>query len=246
MVDKTCLPDSYWQKQVERVAATVTRMEERKAAVAAGRVIPDAGDMPIATGRQLQATVLFLDISKFSSIPAGAPSEQHALMLRLALFFSEMIRIVEDYDGTVEKNTGDGLMAYFVNSDGESAQTKAITAALTMMKAADGLIAPVFQKYGLEPFQFRICLDHGPIIVAEVGASKRFKGIVAIGATANIACKILTLAEPNSILIGDMVLPGLPTNWVEKFVRLKTAETGWFYSASGNPYPVYEYTGRWT
>jgi len=35
-------------------------------------------------------------------------------MLRvLNLFFTEMIRIVEDYGGAVEKNTGDGLMAYF-------------------------------------------------------------------------------------------------------------------------------------
>jgi adenylate cyclase len=245
MVDKTCLPNSYWQKQTERVTSTVKRMEERKAAVAAGRVIPDSGDMPIATGRQLDATVLFLDISKFSSIPAGDPAEQHALMLRLALFFSEMIRIVEDYDGTVEKNTGDGLMAYFVNSDGETAQTKAVASALTMIKAADGLIAPVFQSYGLEPFKFRICLDHGPITVAEVGASKRFKGIVAIGATANIACKILALAEPNSILIGDMVRTGLPPDWVEKYVRLRTTETGWIYIGSGKPYPIYEYIGRW-
>lgn len=245
MVDKTYLPSSYQQKQIDRVAATVKRMEDRKDAVAAGRVIPDSGDMPVGTGRHLSATVLFLDISKFSGIPSGSQAEQHALMLQLTLFFSEMIRIVEDYDGTVEKNTGDGLMAYFVNSDGETAQHKALSASLTMFKTADDILAPVFRQYGVNPLTFRICIDHGPITVAEVGVSKGFKGIVAIGATANIACKALALADPGTILVGDMVLSGLSSDWVKDRVRIKTMNSGWVYMASGDPYPIYEYTGRW-
>jgi adenylate cyclase len=41
-------------------------------------------------------------------------------MLRvLNLYFSEMIKIAEEYGGTVEKNTGDGLMAYFEDNSGE-------------------------------------------------------------------------------------------------------------------------------
>jgi len=44
------------------------------------------------------------------------PAEQDLMLRVLALFFSEMIRIAEEYGGVVEKNTGDGLMVYF--SDG--------------------------------------------------------------------------------------------------------------------------------
>ena len=35
------------------------------------------------------------------------------LLAALNLFFSELVKVAEDYGGTVEKNTGDGLMAYF-------------------------------------------------------------------------------------------------------------------------------------
>ena len=38
----------------------------------------------------------------------------------LSLFFSEMIRVVGDYGGTVEKNTGDGIMAYFAQGSDQA------------------------------------------------------------------------------------------------------------------------------
>lgn len=244
MVEKAYLPFSYQQAQAARIAASLKRIEERKDAVAKGRVIPDSGDLAIGTGRHLDATVLFLDISSFSDIPAGDQAEQHLLMLQLSHFFTEMIRIVQDYDGTVEKNTGDGLMAYFASSDGEPAQTKAVSAALTMMKTADDLLAPAFLKYGLRPFNFRICMDHGPVTIADLGASQRFRGIVAIGTTANIACKMLSLAEPGQILIGEMVVPGLSEFRLRNFIR-STSLISKFVYRSGARYPIYEYIGRW-
>lgn len=88
-------------------------------------------------------------------------------------------------------------------------------------------------------------MDHGPITVAKVGAPRGFTGIVAIGATANIASKMLSFAEPGMLLLGEMVLAGLPQEWRDLFVKLKTRETGWSYTGSKLAYGFYEYQGRW-
>lgn len=240
------LTKGYLDHQVQRNLKTIERILGRPS-VPSGRVIPESGDIAIHDGRRLSATVMFLDICKFSSRPSSSVDEQENLLRTLSLFFSEMIRIVEDYDGVIEKNTGDGLMAYFSepSSSGVPVQQQAVAAALTMFYAAKVIVNPILSRSGFLPLEFRICMDHGPITVAKVGAAKRFNGIVAIGATANIACKMLSVADPNTILLGDAMLPGLPFDWRSRFVTLKKADTGWTYTLTGQSYPFWQYDGRW-
>lgn len=88
-------------------------------------------------------------------------------------------------------------------------------------------------------------MDHGFITVAKVGAARRFNGIVAVGTTANIASKMLAVAEADTILLGDMMCRGLPEHWVRSFAKLETTDSGWVYSQSNAPYPLWRYTGRW-
>src|SRR5260370_41133856 len=106
------LEQSYWTSQIERVESLRSKISARAAASAPiGRVIPDDDDLVIGTGRRLMLTVMFIDISKFSQRQSITANEQELMLRVLNLFFTEMIRIVEDYGGVVEKNTGDGLMA---------------------------------------------------------------------------------------------------------------------------------------
>lgn len=242
----TRLSRAYLDKQIARTIKTVTQIRER-ATVSAGRVVPESEDIAIHQGRRLEATVVFLDISKFSQRPAWTANDQENLLRILSLFFTEMIRVIEDYGGVVEKNTGDGLMAYFVREAGDeySPQQKALAAALSMFYATTNLINPLVQQSGFDPLNFRICMDHGPITVAHVGAARGFRGIVAIGTTANIASKMLAAAEPNTILLGSKALEGLPSAWRSEFVQLKTLDTGWIYTESGVAYAFWEYHGRW-
>lgn len=247
MSDPNGLTRPYLEKQLTRNISAATQIGKRTE-VSTGRVIPSSGDLPIHVGRRLDATVLFLDICKFSTRPAWTETEQENLLRILSLFFSEMIRIVEDYGGVVEKNTGDGLMAYFTrrSNDGVAPQQLAVATALTMFSAAELILNPIIRHAGLEPFDFRVGIDHGPITVAQVGAARGFNGIVAIGATANIACKMLHGADANSVVIGTKVLEGLPIGWQQQYVRFKSNETGWYYTDTGYPYQFWAYTGRWT
>lgn len=237
---------AYLSKQVTRILGNLDRIVSRPE-VRNGSVLPSSETLTINDGRRLEATVLFLDISKFSSIPAWTPNEQETLLRILSLFFSEMGHVIEDHGGMIEKNTGDGLMAYFTNdfNDTRTVQHRALQAAMTMFYAADNIINPIIVKSSFDPIRFRICMDHGPITIARLGAARRFNGIVAIGTTANIASKMLSIAEPDTILVGTKFAEGLPEHWVRQYLVENNSETGWFYRENDAPYSFWEYSGRW-
>ncbi|MBI3038010.1 adenylate/guanylate cyclase domain-containing protein [bacterium] len=111
---------TYWQKQKTRILDTLKNLGSVQEPIQAGRVIPDEQALSIGLGRRLKMAVLFLDISGFSARPSEDLGEQDTLLRILNLFFSEMVRIAEDFGGTVEKNTGDGLMAYFEDTSSDT------------------------------------------------------------------------------------------------------------------------------
>lgn len=237
----------YWREQGERVERLRTRIVARSAS-SAGRVVPTDEDLVIGEGRRLHLAVMFLDISGFSGRPSGSFEEQEMLLRILNLFFSEMIKIAEDYGGTVEKNTGDGFMAYFENSPGTPAVTatkRAVASALTMMATNDYLVKPILDATPTEGIKFRVSIDYGPVTVARLGAAQRFNANVAIGAAANFASKMLALAEPGDIVLGELAMEQLPSAWQKSYTKLITTETGWVYSSDDRPYPLYRYNGRW-
>jgi len=245
-VDYERLTRAYWDSQVKRVVKDLAKIAGQTAA--AGRVVPEEEDLAIGQGRRLNMAVLFLDLSGFSARPAETAEEQELLLRVFNLFFTEMIRIVEEYGGTVEKNTGDGLMAYFEDGGGtppESGAKRAVACSLTLMHTTQNLINPILQGSGVEDLHFRIGIDYGPVTVAQIGARQRFHGLVAIGTTANIASKMLDVANPDAIVIGEAVLPRLPNAW-SQWWRLDKAITGWTYLATGVLYSFYRYDGRWT
>lgn len=227
---------SYELEQQARIAKSRDKIVARGKALAAGRVIPEDGDLPIGTGRRLKATVLFLDICAFSKRAAEDAWDQEVMLRVITFFIGEMVKIVEDHDGTVEKNTGDGLMAYFGDGAAETnGCQRAVACALTMFHAAEQFLNPEIRASGI---------DHGYITIAQVGRARGFGSIVAIGTTANIACKMLAAADDNEILIGEDVVGQLPEDW-RPYATIKLEETGWVRRMGKQPYRFYHYNSRW-
>lgn len=240
------LPASYWQGQIERIMALRDRIAGAPA-LQAGRVVPSEDDLAIGAGKRLSLAVLFMDISDFSKRTSETEEQQGSILKLLNLFFTEMIKIAEEYGGTVEKNTGDGLMAYFEDDGGtppEGGAKRALACALTMMAANDYLIKPILEATPLPEIKFRVSIDYGNVTVARLGAPRRFNANVAIGATANFACKMLRHAAPGEIVLGATVLLHIPQEWLQ-FTELMDVSTGWSYLSSGVPYRLYRYKGRW-
>lgn len=242
------LAKTYWNTQIARIKRLRAKIAAR-AESPIGRVIPEDTDLAIGAGRRLNLTIMFIDISRFSSCRSVTANEQELMLRVLNLFFSEMIRIIEDYGGTVEKNTGDGLMAYFGDrlSDGssENSAKRAVACALTMAAANEYLISPILRATGVSPLEFRVTMDHGAITVAHLGAPQRFNANVAIGNAANFAAKMLGQVKPGEIALGAAARNQLPALWQTNWTTLSPISTGWVYADTNLPYPLYLYTGRW-
>jgi class 3 adenylate cyclase len=246
-MDYDFISHSYRERQFDRILKNVKSISQRQL-TAPGQTVPDQEDVVFGTGKRLQAAIMFVDITGFSLWPSETQIEQERVLIALNLLFSELVGISEDYGGTVEKNTGDGLMAYFEDDGGdppESGCKRAVSCALTMVDVASKIINPFLVSRGFRPVEFRICIDYGFVTIARLGARRRFGALVAIGTTANVASKMLNSAKSWDIMVGEAVIRQLPLVWCQNWTQFASLITGWVYRQSGAPYPFYRYIGRW-
>jgi len=241
------LDDKYWVNQRERVEQLRKNISTRPK-VGDGRVVPEDESLSIGDGRRLSMAVMFIDICGFSSRGMETLDEQDMMLRVLNLYFTELIKIAEDYGGNIEKNTGDGLMVYFNDGEGtpsESGPKRAVACALTMFAATQHLINPIIVASQVQPIEFRVSIDYGNVTVARIGAPRRFNANAAIGAAANFASKMLRFAKAGDIVIGEAAKVLLPIDWQIEWTTPMQESTGWVYRSDNRPYTLYRYTGRW-
>jgi adenylate cyclase len=247
-MDAKRISPTYWEQQKERVDSRFQKLLLRDNALIKGLGIPSEDDLAIGTGKHMNMAVLFLDICKSTARSDNTPGGQHRELQGMTIFFDAMIKIIEDLDGTVEKNTGDGLMAYFEDAGySDNGCTRAISAAMHMKRTNELLISPRLVELGIDPFVFRVGIDYGTVTVARVGRARGFNGIVAIGITANIAAKILNAAEAGEIVIGEWVAGQLPDEW-KGGIAMHTEATGFTQGSTllgQRPYPFYKFDWTW-
>ena len=114
-----------------------------------------------------------------------------------------------------------------------------------MHAANDYLIAPAFRASSLDPFCFRVGIDSGYVTIGRLGARRRFSSATAIGATANLACRLLELGGSDDILLGDNARRGIPGGWQGRWTEIIGTPTGWTFRLTGLPYPAWRFTGKW-
>jgi adenylate cyclase len=241
------LDDSYWTNQRDRVEQLRKNILNRPK-IGEGRVVPEDESLSIGDGKRLSMAVMFIDICGFSSRGMETLDEQDMMLRVLNLYFTEMIRIAEEYGGNVEKNTGDGLLIYFNDDEGtppESGPKRAVACALTMFAATKYLINPIVVASHMQPIEFRVSIDYGIVTIARIGAPRRFNANAAIGAAANFASKMLRYANADDIVIGESAKNLLPNDWQILWTTPLPVSTGWVYRRDDRPYLLYRYTGRW-
>jgi predicted ATPase/class 3 adenylate cyclase len=148
-------------------------------------------------GERKQVTVLFTDMAGYTSMAEKLdPEDAYSLMDRV---YELLIRKVNEYGGTVNELTGDGIMALFgAPIAQEDAPQRAIRASLAihrdLVQFNDKLRR---EKPGLPPLKMRAGIHTGPVVVGTLGNDLRvdFK---AVGDTVNLASRMESMAEPGS------------------------------------------------
>lgn len=146
-----------------------------------------------------QVTVLFADVVGSMDIAAAVGAE------RLREIMSELVKasssVVHRYGGTVDKFTGDGLMAVFgAPITLEDHAFRACLAALDIQTAIRSMAADIGHRDGL-PLQLRIGLNSGEVIAGEMGDGP--SSYTAVGEQVGLAQRMESVAPPGGVVLSE-------------------------------------------
>ncbi|GAG37333.1 unnamed protein product, partial [marine sediment metagenome] len=149
-------------------------------------------------GERKLVTVLFADVANYTSISEKLdPEEVHQIMDGC---FKVLMDEIHRYEGTIDKFTGDGVMAIFgAPVAHEDHAQRACYAALAIQGAIKEYGEKIEKECGVE-FKMRVGLNSGPVIVGSVGNDLRMD-YTAIGDTTNLASRMESMTKPGTVLV---------------------------------------------
>ena len=169
-------------------------------------------DVVIATERK-KLTIFFSDIKDFTETTERLQPEELTGLLNE--YFTEMSTIAERHGGTVDKFIGDAMLVFFGDPETKGAvgDARACVAMAAEMQQRLERLNIEWRKRGIEnPFKTRIGINTGYCNVGNFGSDNRMDYTI-IGAEANLAARLQSIAEPGKImlsyetfaLVGDMI-----------------------------------------
>lgn len=144
-----------------------------------------------------QVTVLFADVVRSMDIAAALGAERlREIMTELV---SRATTAVRRYGGTVDKFTGDGIMAVFGAPVAlEDHAFRACLAALDLQKHAQQLAVEVDQHDGVQ-FRLRVGLNSGQVIAGDITSDPT--SYTAVGEQVGLAQRMESVAPPGGVML---------------------------------------------
>src|SRR5882762_9977346 len=164
-------------------------------------------------GERKLVTVLFADVSGSMDLAEGQDPEEWRKIMQH--FFAILAAAVERFEGTVDKFTGDGIMAVFgAPVAHEDHARRACYAALQMLDDVAEYAAELRRGSGLN-FSTRIGINSGEVVAGAIspGAAGDY---TAIGHTVGLAQRMEALAEP-----GKAYLTGHTARLAQGYLTLR-------------------------
>jgi class 3 adenylate cyclase len=170
-----------------------------------------------------QVTVLFADVVHSMDIASAVGAE------RLREIMAELVDrssvVVRRYGGTVDKFTGDGIMALFgAPAALEDHAIRACLAALGIQEETARLAAEVNDRDGID-LRLRMGLNSGQVIAGEIGSGTL--GYTAIGDQVGMAQRMESVAPPGGVMLSAStarLVDGAATLGEPELVQIKGAD----------------------
>jgi adenylate cyclase len=209
-----------------------------------GRTMPDLSSLTIGTAKQMNAAIMFFDLKDFTSVSSHI-SKEHTLIL-LNVITTTVMMIVRMWNGTVEKHTGDGVMAILgtETSDDTKIAKEAIESAMTIKYMMVNEIMPQLVSKGLPNLDFRIGIDMGQVLISRIGITG-MNFLTAVSDVANRASKLEKLAKSNGIVIGNNLARTLHPHLCNFLVQGEDPSWNWHYKETSTPYNFYHFEYNW-
>src|SRR5688500_16197237 len=147
-------------------------------------------------GERRQVTVMFCDLVGSSQLASRVDPEEMRDIVRS--YQQACAAVVERFGGHLAQYLGDGVLAYFGYPQAhEDAAGRAVLAGL-------GVVQSVAGHATKERLRVRVGIATGLVFVGKVIGSDGASELSAIGDTPNLAARLQAIAEPDSVVIGEV------------------------------------------
>jgi adenylate cyclase len=151
-------------------------------------------------GAKRRVVVLFSDIRGFTSLSEAMSPDGIARLL--TDYFTEMVEIVFEHGGTLDKFIGDALMSLWgAPLTRRDDADRAVAAAVAMQRALERLNEG-WRNEGRPELTVGIGINVGEVFAGNIGSERRLEYTV-IGDAVNTAARLCSEASPGEILISD-------------------------------------------
>jgi class 3 adenylate cyclase len=154
----------------------------------------------IHTARK-KLTIFFSDIKDFTQSSERLQPEELTKVLNE--YFTEMSAIALAHGGTIDKFVGDAILVFYGDpeSRGEAEDARACLRMAIEMQAKVAELGVKWRNEGIEePFRVRMGINTGYCNVGNFGSKDRMDYTI-IGAEANLAARLQSIAEPGRVVV---------------------------------------------
>ena len=148
--------------------------------------------------------MLFGDIRGFTRLAESARPEEIAGLL--GEYYSAMVDAVFEHQGTLDKFTGDGIMAVWGAPLPQDDAAERALAASRAMRDELARLNDRRRREGKQPIEAGFGLSYGTVFAGNIGSERRLEYTV-VGDAVNLAARLCELAGPGEVLV-DEVLAG--------------------------------------
>lgn len=221
-----------------------------------------------AAKSKMNFVILNVDLVASTKLSMTLPLDRLTIMIQA--FNQEMSLIVKEFGGFVLKYVGDAVLAFFHVPDHQSqpevACIRAINCARCMLQVAQDGINPILNQYECPVMNVRVGIDTGENAIIQSGwdihpnitnvekignnnnISEKEQPLIkkpvydVLGYSTSIAVKMTSLANPNHMVIGQLVYDALDDNQKSLFRQLTMSREIWSYvniNTGGTIYNIY-------
>lgn len=187
-------------------------------------------------GERKLVTVLFADIVGSTALAEKLDPEDWGGIVSGA--HRCVTQAIFRYEGTIAQLLGDGVLAFFgAPIAHEDDPVRAVNAALDILASIGDYARELAAKKQVESFQMRVGLNTGLVVVGNIGSDLHVE-YLAVGDTVNLAARMQSAADPNTILVSQNT-----ARWAKHAFNLES-KGEIEIKGKTKPVPVFRVVGR--
>ncbi len=219
------------QEKLRRESILSAKLLRQFSPKVAERMLIHKGRLQLG-GERTEVAILNTDLRGFTQLSRDMDPDDIVEMLNA--YFAVQVPILFAYQGTIDKFTGDGVLAVFGSPEPDAQRYEHAVLAAVEMRAELVKVNERRRQRGLQCADIGIGIHCGEVVHGFVGTSDRMEYTV-IGEAVNLAARYCSAASKNEVLISPEMH--------ERLWRLVQSEQTMIQTKHEGPFLAYRVTG---